>query len=84
MEASMAFFVLFREQSQRGSRAPTQALFCANQAYATRDAAEAGQRHIADRASVLGNPAPECSIVEAVNVKEALVQAGSPIPPRVC
>jgi hypothetical protein len=80
----MAFFVLYRDQSQRGSRALTQSLFCANQAFATREAAEAGQNEIAERASLLGNPAPECTIVEATNVKEALAQAGSPIPPRVC
>jgi len=80
----MAFFVLYREQTQRGSRAPTQALFCANQAFSTREAAEAAQRQIAERASAMGNPAPEFSLVEALNVKEALAQAGSPIPPRVC
>jgi hypothetical protein len=80
----MAFFVLYREQGQRGGRALTQTLFCANQAFATREAAAAGEREIADRASAMGNPVPETTIVEAVNVKEALAQAGSPIPPRIC
>ncbi len=80
----MAFFVLYREQTGRGGRAPAPALFCANQAYATREAAEGGQREVESRATVLGNPVPEFSIVEAVNIKEALAQAGSPIPPRVC
>ncbi len=83
-EAKVAFFVLYRDQGQRGGRALSQTLFCANQAYATRDAAEAGQREIVDRASAMGNPAPDCQIVEAPNVKEALAQAGSPVPPRIC
>ncbi len=80
----MAFFVLYRELNQRGGRAPSPALFCANEAYATREAAEAGQRELAERAEAQGTPAPEFTIVEALNIKEALAQAGSPIPPRVC
>ncbi len=80
----MSFFVLYRDQSQRGGRAPSQSLYCANQSFTTREAAEAAQREIAERARAQGAPEPEFSIVEASNVKEALAQAGSPIPPRVC
>jgi hypothetical protein len=79
----VAFFVVYEEQTGRRGRA-IPGVYVANAAFKTREEAEGKQREIADRAANAGTPAPEFRIVEASTVQAALVEAGSPIPPRVC
>jgi hypothetical protein len=80
----VAFFVVYEEQSGRRGRALSHNLYVANQSSKTREEAEASQREIAERVARTGAAEPEFRIVEAPNVQDALAQAGSPIPPRIC
>jgi hypothetical protein len=80
----MAFFVVYEDQGGRRGRALSHNLYVANEAYRTREEAEAGQREITDRAARTGTPELEFRIIEAPTVQDALTQAGSPIPPRMC
>jgi hypothetical protein len=80
----LAFFLVYEEQSGRRGRALSHNLYVANQAYRTHEEAEAGQREITDRVALTGTPEPEFRIIEALTIQDALVEAGSPIPPRMC
>jgi len=79
----LAFFVIYEEQTGRRGRA-IPGVYVANAPFATREAAEAKQREITERASKFGTPTPDFRIIEAPTVQAALVEAGSPIPPRAC
>jgi hypothetical protein len=79
----VAFFVIYEEQTGRRGRA-IPGMYVANSAFKSREDAEAKQREIADRAAKAGSEPPQFRIVEASTVQAALIEAGSPIPPRVC